>query len=251
MGYADILSNMIQESGLSLRQIADRCKDMGHTITPSYISKLQSGKQAPASEDVSKAIAQACNQSPDLLIWEGYMEKAPDIIRDYVNATLPILKKEMLFAIKSMFPPEHSEKIYISLENLSPIEFIKMIKEEFNNKNLSSSLIDTDTLKIIDSDKPDFQFELSKHIGIPVTDDSMHPTIPFNAVIKTAPLNNIPEDGTIVAINFNSRIYIRRYNKYNGLFIFIADNPKYLPLILKESEFHLLGLVKTFTLFIF
>ena len=41
MSYSEMLSTIIEESELSLRQISKRCADLDLNITPSYISQLK------------------------------------------------------------------------------------------------------------------------------------------------------------------------------------------------------------------
>lgn len=48
MTYAEMLSDIIKKSELSLRQIAKRCEDLNLKIAPSYISQLKNGKLPPA-----------------------------------------------------------------------------------------------------------------------------------------------------------------------------------------------------------
>ena len=52
MSYSSYLSNIIKESGYSLRDIASLCeKKYNVEITASYLSKLQKGSQTPASKE--------------------------------------------------------------------------------------------------------------------------------------------------------------------------------------------------------
>jgi len=87
MGYAEMLDEIISESELSLRQISNLCKQFNISITPSYISQLKNGKLPPPSPEVSLALAKVCNSKKQAqLVFQGYMEKAPDVIREYMLA---------------------------------------------------------------------------------------------------------------------------------------------------------------------
>lgn len=85
MEYKDLLSQYIKESGLTLRQIANECEKLGVLIDPSTISRIQTGKMPPPSEEVSKTIATVCNQDPEKLILQGYIDKAPKHIQDLLR----------------------------------------------------------------------------------------------------------------------------------------------------------------------
>jgi transcriptional regulator with XRE-family HTH domain len=81
MSYKDLLAQYTKESGLTLRQIANECEKMGVMIDPSTISRIQTGRMPPPSEEISKAIAIICKQDPQKLIMEGYIDKAPEPIQ--------------------------------------------------------------------------------------------------------------------------------------------------------------------------
>ncbi|OCT12526.1 hypothetical protein A8709_32410 [Paenibacillus pectinilyticus] len=98
MGYAELLSDYIEKSGLSLGEIAIRLKGKEIKIDRSYISKLKNGTKPPASEDVSRAIAEVTGGDPDELILTGYLEKAPEEVKKIVqdNETFKIFLDELL-----------------------------------------------------------------------------------------------------------------------------------------------------------
>ena len=77
MQYKELLSSLVKKSGLTLREIADKCKEHGQSIDPSYISKLQTGKLPPPSEEVSRALALVTGGDTDELVWLSFVEKAP------------------------------------------------------------------------------------------------------------------------------------------------------------------------------
>lgn len=83
LSYKKLLSELVKNSGLTLRDIADRCRERGVSIDPSYISKIQTGKQAPPSDEVSRVLAEVLESDPIELIWLGYVEKAPEEIKGY------------------------------------------------------------------------------------------------------------------------------------------------------------------------
>lgn len=97
MGYKELLSTSISKSGLTLREISERCKKFNVNITPSYISQLQTGKQNPPSEEVTKAISNVLNIDPTNLIIEGYIEKAPEIIKYFFSVTCTSINKILIY----------------------------------------------------------------------------------------------------------------------------------------------------------
>ena len=241
MGYAETLSIMVMESGLSLRQIADRCNEKGQPIAPSYISKLQTGKQTPASEGVSRAIAEVCGGDPDVLVWEGYMEKAPEIIREYVNATLPGIKSSMTMMFPKIFPKDQAEILKEAFDKLFPIELVKMFKAEAGNV---PSFVEG--LSLVHKEQEDSQIDMSAYLGIIMFDDSMHPLIPRKAFIKYNIEGEI-ENGTVIVIKKDNQYFIRRFYQNDLEVILVPENLKYDLIFTEIRDLDIIGVVKSYS----
>ena len=85
MSYSEILSELVKKSNLTLRELADQCKLKGLSIDPSYISKLQNGKQPPPSEEISMVLASILGDDSERLVWAGYLEKTPERVRNLIE----------------------------------------------------------------------------------------------------------------------------------------------------------------------
>ncbi len=140
MTYAEMLDGIIEQSELSLRQISKRCAELDLTITPSYISQLKNGKLPPPSAEVSMVIAKACNSKDESkLIFQGYIEKAPDVIKEYMVASSE-LNKVMLEALYrqegNQAMAEEARKYLKEMDILSTLQlssqYVKDGKIEFN-----------------------------------------------------------------------------------------------------------------------
>ena len=140
MTYAEMLDGIIEQSELSLRQISKRCAELDLTITPSYISQLKNGKLPPPSAEVSMVIAKACNSKEESrLIFQGYIEKAPDVIKEYMVASSE-LNKVMLEALYrqegNQAMAEEARKYLKEMDILSTLQlssqYVKDGKIEFN-----------------------------------------------------------------------------------------------------------------------
>lgn len=82
MSYASMLDSIITYSKLNLEEIADRCKQNGVDIHASYISKLRKGTRPAPSDEISRAIAEACRADAEALIIQGNIERTPKQIID-------------------------------------------------------------------------------------------------------------------------------------------------------------------------
>lgn len=76
--YAEILSDAISYSGLKLEKIADLVGEItGTRPSREYISRLQNGKNKPASDQLNDALAQILKIDPIELKAAAYREKIP------------------------------------------------------------------------------------------------------------------------------------------------------------------------------
>ena len=190
MSYAEMLTQIIEESDLSLRQITNRCAALNLNITPSYISQLKNGKLPPPSEEVSLTLAKACGAKEQAqLVFQGYMEKAPEMVREYMAASSTINKALL----------ESLAKISGSQQEVAQThEFLKSI-DVLAAMDISSKFLDSESGGSV----KDLIRNIAEACGAPseadtkgeqthlyLGDDSMEPTIPehsFVAVMPTKP----------------------------------------------------------------
>lgn len=83
MTYQKMLEEGLRNSGLTLRKAADLIrKESGMRIDHSYLSKLKSGANPPASDGLNDAIAKVLNLNSIELKVAAYREKIPTEILD-------------------------------------------------------------------------------------------------------------------------------------------------------------------------
>ncbi|MDD2218138.1 MAG: helix-turn-helix transcriptional regulator [Eubacteriales bacterium] len=184
MNYAAMLDAMIIKSELSLRQITKRCADLDLSITPSYISQLKNGKLPPPSPEVSLALAKACNsKEASKLVFQGYLEKAPEVIKEYMLASSQLNK----IMLESLYKEHNDSKM------------AEEAKEYLNNMDILSTI--EMSSKYIKDGKIDFKEDLVKEItlgsggaaydgeiiNIFLGDSSMSPFIPIHSYISIMP----------------------------------------------------------------
>lgn len=84
MNYTKMLNKLITESGLSQKEICDKCKEQGEDVTTTYLSALKNTDGKMASENISRAIAIACNSKySEILVVQAYIDKAPTYIIEF------------------------------------------------------------------------------------------------------------------------------------------------------------------------
>jgi len=185
MTYSEMLNSIILESKLSLRQISAKCGDLGLSITPSYISQLKNNKLPAPSPEVSITIAKVCSSKMhSALVFLGYMEKAPDVIKEYISTSTQLYKLmlENLCDGETDVPLTEEARSFISrLDVISAFELTSNYLKEgkFNlTKELAEEmiLISGGALK-------------SKNDVITtfINDTSMSPTIPNHSLVFITP----------------------------------------------------------------
>lgn len=202
MAYTKLLNDIINESGLSVKEIAKRCNQFGVKITASYISTLKNDtSNRTPSDDVSRAIARACNfEDEDALILEAYIDNAPKEFKGLID----FIRNATLYSVFGLF------------ENSFPQEIIENAKKEFETMPLYKIVqaLNNNTEKIIEkgigamnytSVSTDDEFSIKQEIVTPsffdVLDDSMFPVLPKNSKVSIEHFEITEiKDGDIVAI---------------------------------------------------
>ncbi|WP_108994107.1 hypothetical protein [Paenibacillus agaridevorans] len=80
--YAELLSQYIEESNLSLGEISSNLAMKNIKVDRSYISKLKNGNKPPASEEVTKALADITGGDYKKLLIAAQMEKMKPVWDD-------------------------------------------------------------------------------------------------------------------------------------------------------------------------
>lgn len=83
MNYAELLKSYIKNSRYTLEEISDALLKSKHSASVQYLSRLQNGKNPPASEELNKALADITGGDPKRLVWAAYIEKAPEDMKGF------------------------------------------------------------------------------------------------------------------------------------------------------------------------
>ncbi|SFS83880.1 S24 family peptidase [Paenibacillus sp. BC26] len=245
MNYYKMLSQMVNNSGLTLKEISDKCGDFGVKITPSYISKLQKETQPPASEDVNKALARACglnDSDVESFIFEGYIEKAPQFIKDFIYKITTMMKEMTKSIMKTQMPQQLVSLAEAKLDELSDLDFIKMSSQFLEVPNLQGESYITK-----DVNNEAVSFLINPLLGIKMPDDSMSPKIPTGSHLHLTDPNEFNDGDIIIAIIDNDHFVVRRMVKAGDRVILISENLSYKPIELQAASIKIAAKVKAVT----
>ncbi|MHB1421209.1 MAG: LexA family transcriptional regulator [Bacillota bacterium] len=226
MSYHEALAELVKKSGLTLQEIADKCELYGiKKISPSYISKLQSGKQPPASDDVTIALAKACEGNPDDLLFEGYIEKAPKLIKDFIRNTTHGMRKFFTACMLPFYPKHMQTFLKSQLKTTSDREMIQMIAK-VGIKQLHLRDLSMEMRRMKRKDRKTDQF-LRELLGIPMPDDSMAPILPKNSRIVIKDSVTFSSGDIVLAVLPDDTTLIRRYISSDNKVILMPENRSY------------------------
>lgn len=182
MSYTLLLNQLIENSGLTIKEIAEKCKEYGQDITPSYISTLRNNKNnRTPSDDVSIAIAKACNVEKgyeNLLVVEAYIDTAPKEIKAVIELLKDISANAGIGMIENKVTTQQRKAIRKMFDDMPMSRFIIELTTE---KVKSSLKKNAGTLKLESKDVfTDTDLTITQKIspvGFPVSDNGMYPTI--------------------------------------------------------------------------
>lgn len=205
MSYATMLDEMIKESELSLRQISKRCSDLNLKITPSYISQLKNGKLPPPSEEVSLTLAKVCGAKKQAnMVFQGYMEKAPTLVREYMLASSS-LNKAMLETLCRETDKSYTKEMEDYLKNLDVLAALEMSSKYVNGQDMkiANDLVREIALLSGGISEADTKGDI---INLFLGDSSMSPYIPTHAYLYIMPTKiDLLKDRDIIAFYPDNR----------------------------------------------
>lgn len=205
MTYAEMLSDIIKKSELSLRQIAKRCEDLNLKIAPSYISQLKNGKLPPPSEEVSLILAKACGSDRQAhLVFQGYMEKAPAMVKEYMLASSN-LNKVMLESLCKVTSKEFTKEMENYIKELDVLAALELSSKYVHSDDPEhrNNLVREICLNCGNAVEADANGEI---INFFLADNAMSPYIPIHAFIYIMPTKvDLLKDRDIIAFYPDNR----------------------------------------------
>lgn len=201
MNYSKMLERLIEKSELSLRQISKRCADLNLTITPSYISQLKNGKLPPPSEEVSLILAKVCGtKEQSQLVFQGYLEKAPELVREYMLASSALNKIMLESLCRADNNGELSTEFRKHIEELDVLSTLEISSKyiSLDDTSKAGELLKEISLSSGCVTKSDTNGAL---MNVFLGDTSMNPTIPNHSYLYILPTKtSLLKDRDILAI---------------------------------------------------
>lgn len=250
MAYTQLLNSIIEQSGLTVKEIAEKCVKMGVDVTPAYISTLRNDKNnRTPSDKVSRALAEACNcQHKNILVVEAYLQNAPqefnglmEMLRGFViTSGMSIMENKL--TTQEIREADEILKSFPMAElicDMSKEQVMNSIKKGYGSFNVKASK-QFDDIKIKQEITP---------TGLPITDNGMSPIIKANDLVTIEALNfEEYKTGDIVYCFKNGekkKAIARKIIIYNSNQITLLPiNNEYNPEIVSKDDIVIMGKVK-------
>lgn len=250
MSYSTFLSDIIKDSGKSLRQISLECKNKYNvTATASYISKLQTGSQTPASDKVNIAIAKVCKINPEDLIFEAYFERSPEIVKDTINKMINFIKNMYL----SLLTMDDIKRLGIENEiqkylNMNTRQFVQeMVNDNTDYESPLEINIPMNKSATTSNDEAIKEMFMKFSIGFKMLDSSMIPIIPEGAKIELDNTKELKNGDIVVVVLDDNNYIIRTYVKNENVITLIPSNKLFETKSYNEKDIIIKGRVKSIT----
>ena len=206
MPYSTLLTQCIEQSGLSIKEIAKKCKEYGADITASYISMLKnSDNEKWPSDEVSRALAKACGKDEQLLVIEAYVDKAPPETQAFFKKVKESVLQTALYMFKNQVTDDQFKELATQMNSLP---MAQIILEYSKTEPLTFSKEDgAGNAKLeLTEEQTKLLMEVKEQAGFKVPDDSMFPTLPKGSTV-TLEIVDIGQlkDGDIIGVNVDGK----------------------------------------------
>ena len=238
MSYNKLFKRIFAESNYTQQELADKCN-----VSRSYIGNLLNNITPVPDEEISRAIARACNIDERLLVIEGYIDKAPKEIKDFLIYLKSLVGFCCLNFYENKADIESFNILKKQLEEETLCDFIiKLLNDknntEYNNQNMFE--IKTEDGNII--------FNISKPFTLKANDNSMYPLIKENDELSIE-IKTTYHNGDIIAFNPKNTedIFIRQIMFLGKDIEAIPLNAKYKRDFYNKNEIIILGKITKIT----
>lgn len=247
MPYKVLLNQKIEQSKLSIKEIAKRCNEYGVKITAAYISTLKNNEDKIPSDQVSKALAHALNIDERLLIIEAYIDKAPKEFVSFINTIRAIIVQSVSMMFEKAFDKDTLKVVIDNLNTLPIAEFVLQMKDyPLDGFTKSKDYIKSEGT--LDKDNFHFLAELKEPLSFNVDDNAMFPLMSkgSKATIEAMNLSDYKNGDILYIMKDKKGIFRKCYfvDVSRAIINLIPLNQDYEMQTVNMNEITILGKVK-------
>jgi len=227
MPYTQLLNRLIDKSGLTAKEIAERCKQQGQEITASYVSILrkEANERIP-SDDVSYVLEEVLSVPKNTLVLEAYLDSAPDVLKEFFR-NMKAQAFELAFrAIDSAIPIDEAEREQIAAQlDQMPLAQVLLQLSQQKQPGFDQNFI----TRSEQTEDGQLTVSMGMNMDFPITDSSMQPILPEGSKVKLK-LQEEYRSGEVVAIiplGEKTMIFRKLYDIKDGNRMLMPLNPDF------------------------
>jgi repressor LexA len=252
--YAELLRTYIKNSRLTLDEISEKLEEKGLTASKQYLSKLQNGKTAPASEKLNQALAEITDGDAHALILLAYLEKAPEEIKSDIDMYFIMNDKdgkEVTYIgeakrsewLKDRFAAHKKENTYAA-KDFSSIKKVLTVPVLGHIAAGLPILAEEHIHSYMDIPNPN-NYDVGELFVLVVKGDSMEGSRIYDGDKVIVKIQPDVESGEIAVVNVNGdEATLKKVKKLeNGQVWLFPSNDKYDPLLLDNEKARIIGKV--------
>lgn len=253
MAYTTLLNRLIDNSGLTIKEIADKCTELGEKVTPAYISTLRNDKSNRSpSPEMSRALAKACNYPyENVLCVEAYLDKAPYEFKAVLDLLREIMLTSTMTVFENTFTTEEQKQARKILKEFPMAEFICSLSQD----KVKETIIKQQGAGKFKATHSAEDFKIQQTIaptGFPISDNGMSPQIEKGDLI-TLEAKEIKDykNGDIICYiksDDKKKIYARKVifdGESRKKITLMPINGEFMPEQLTTSKISIMGKVVT------
>jgi SOS-response transcriptional repressor LexA len=233
VNYYELFKKYVNDSGLTLGEIADALDKHGYNVSKGYISMLQNGKTPnPATAEFNRAFAEITGGDVEYLLTLALIEKAPPEIKEKFIRMNKL--KELNKELQEVTTVNERTSVYMASGEVKPVPLLKSVS---NNENFNDSKIGVEYVKTK-------SILNQSAFSLVVMDDSMSGDYIIKGdiviCVETDALNS--NEIGVVSIRGEAAT-IKRMNCQNDVCMIIPSNPKLQPTLEKLDQVKVFGKV--------
>ena len=241
MPYAALLDSLIKDSGMTAKEIAQKCNALGVEITPSYLSLLRNeSRNRVASDDISIALAKVLGKPDDYLVLERYMDEAPDLLKQAIYKIFRASTSMVAMMNNMVFTDDQLNALDIAIKQEPFANLITSLNDA--NYSISSNQIVSESMT---DDGEHITASINVLPELTVADNAMYPTIKKGDLVKIAPCDKLT-DGDMLAIMNDDGLICRRFQRIKNVPMLFSFDSEY-PSVKLDKSISILGKVQAVT----
>ena len=227
MPYTVLLNDLIKKSGMSAKEIAEKCQALGASITPSYLSLLRKENcTRTPSEDISRALAKVLGaDDEDLLLVEKALDDAPEAIRRaFQNLVASMTAALMQNASQELDADTQNRMMEIVMQQPLAQAVLQLARQpdlEKIHREVNTAIIQNETGTTV--------VNVSGFTSFDITDNAMYPTLTKGDKVNVTAQAEYATGDIIAVIGKEDTLQYRQLQKVGNTALLVAFNSEYAP----------------------